>query len=626
MLRAIFRRSNKKNLICLFVIVVLLLIVWKIGCRCPTEDSSGELWVLGLDGADWRNFTPLMRMGRIPVFQSLHERGLKAQFHSFEPMISPLIWTSIATGREPTDHGITDFMAVHPETGEEIPITSWFKKVPSVWNILSERGIGCTVIGWWATWPAESINGFMVTDRYRPHILGMDEFSMPKKRIAYPSDLYGELMQHRERTDSGPWPAVPLSKTIKKENGMRKVYPSEQLWATYNQTEEYGKAALHLLEKARTEFFTLYLQGTDTLGHLFNRYYLPQRASEEAKTAEEILLPYFSFQDSWLEKIFNEAEADTYVMIISDHGFKWRANPPSGRKENPLAGIESHLIEGMFLGLGPGFETSNRDNPLSVMDIAPTILNFFGLPAAENMPGQAIEPFLKSSSPPRIPDYGQQRETGEGEEWLEEAEDSYGKRKLEALGYVVGDTAERHYNLGFLYFKKSDFISASKEFKKALDMGSAKVETLFNLALSLHMIDKKGEAEKYYRLALAKEPENPRFLHHLGELLISIKPEEAVSYLKKVLISDAGRPGLHYDYARALIQVKKYAEAEKHLGIELRNKPDEPVFYLDMGNVKARLGKFDEALKYYNKVLSMDENNYKAQHNRALILRKMRRD
>ena len=127
--------------------------------------------VLGLDGADPATIDLLMSEGKLPNFARLRQKGAYAPLRSAEPLLSPVIWTTIATGKTPDQHGIGHFVAVNSATGEQLPVTSAMRKVKAVWNILSAAGRSTDVVGWWATWPAETIRGAVVSDHLAYHFL-----------------------------------------------------------------------------------------------------------------------------------------------------------------------------------------------------------------------------------------------------------------------------------------------------------------------------------------------------------------------------------------------------------------------------------------------------------------------
>ena len=117
---------------------------------------------------------------------------------SAEPLLSPVVWTTIATGKGPDQHRIGHFVAVN-EKGDQLPVTSAMRKVKAVWNILSDAGRRVAVLGWWATWPSEKVNGAMVSDHFAYHFL-------------FGQGLHGDDSTPRARPgrrswsrSSGPW-------------------------------------------------------------------------------------------------------------------------------------------------------------------------------------------------------------------------------------------------------------------------------------------------------------------------------------------------------------------------------------------------------------------------------------
>jgi predicted AlkP superfamily phosphohydrolase/phosphomutase len=56
---------------------------------------------IGVDGADWEIIQPLMQRGRLPHFAQIVRDGAAGELESIEPMLSPLLWTTMATGKLP---------------------------------------------------------------------------------------------------------------------------------------------------------------------------------------------------------------------------------------------------------------------------------------------------------------------------------------------------------------------------------------------------------------------------------------------------------------------------------------------------------------------------------------------
>jgi predicted AlkP superfamily phosphohydrolase/phosphomutase len=142
------------------------------GCR--SADGPGRVIVLGLDGMEPSVVDRMIDEGALPHFRTLRDRGASGLLRSSRPIQSPIILTTIATGKPPDAHGIGHFVATNPQTGKQLPVTSRMRKVKALWNVLSDAGRSVAVVGWWATWPAEPIRGTVVSDHTCYHFLFPD--------------------------------------------------------------------------------------------------------------------------------------------------------------------------------------------------------------------------------------------------------------------------------------------------------------------------------------------------------------------------------------------------------------------------------------------------------------------
>ncbi len=89
----------------------LLLVAVAGGCGGDEVGPADRILLVGIDSADWDVVEPLMAEGRLPNLRALVESGVSCDLHSLEPkQKSPTIWTTIATGKLPEKHGITDYV------------------------------------------------------------------------------------------------------------------------------------------------------------------------------------------------------------------------------------------------------------------------------------------------------------------------------------------------------------------------------------------------------------------------------------------------------------------------------------------------------------------------------------
>src|SRR5262249_53879880 len=131
----------------------------------PSPVTKQRVYIIGIDGASWNLMREPLAQGKLPNLQRLIQTGAHGPLKSLVPTKSPILWTSMATGKTQIKHGIGDFVA--QKDGKTIPVSGNQRITKAFWNILSDYGLRVGVVNWWVTWPPEKINGFMVSDRYR---------------------------------------------------------------------------------------------------------------------------------------------------------------------------------------------------------------------------------------------------------------------------------------------------------------------------------------------------------------------------------------------------------------------------------------------------------------------------
>ena len=127
------------------------------GCGGGEREAETRAVVIGIDGADWKIIDALAAEGDLPNLSSLRERGVWGPIDTLRDVpLSPVIWTSVATGKNPSKHGVTWFLVDQPD-GTRIPVRSTNRKTLAIWNILAKNGLSPAAVGWWASYPAEGV-------------------------------------------------------------------------------------------------------------------------------------------------------------------------------------------------------------------------------------------------------------------------------------------------------------------------------------------------------------------------------------------------------------------------------------------------------------------------------------
>jgi hypothetical protein len=380
-----------------------------------TTEAAAELprvLLIGLDGADLRWVDRLSADGRLPHLGALVDRGVSGPLATVHSS-SPIIWTSIATGVRPARHGILSFLvedAGHP-SGEEAAeaaaelramvaeggrgklVSAADRRRPAFWNILTHYRHSVGVMAWWATYPAERVNGYMLS----PYLLFQPPSSPGTARVdvdwspddplkAYPSELGQEVgpMMYKA-SDIAQADLVGLVGA----EGQTPYTP----WVVARD-RSYYEVAVHLIGTRPVECVAVYFQGIDVASHDYTYFVygrnMNKRRRKRVSPSEDVaayarLEAVYEHIDGLVGGLLEAAGDETDVIVVSDHG--WEYDGTSHWNLNP----------GVFIAAGPSFNRGVRVEDISVLDIAPLTLALFDVPLAKAFDGRVPPGVLRGA-------------------------------------------------------------------------------------------------------------------------------------------------------------------------------------------------------------------------------------
>lgn len=410
---------------------------WMDGKRLA-EMKKPKLLLIGWDAADWKIIDPLMEQGKMPALKRLVENGVRANIATLNPVLSPMLWSSIATGKRSYDHGICGFVETDKVTGEISPVKSTSRKVKAVWNILNEAGFKTNVLNWWPSHPAESVDGVYVSNHFHKDVRTFGTDWPLDEASVFPEHWFEKLKNLRlhpaELTLAHVQPFIPNASNLDPEKDAV-LKPFLRVLA---QCSSIHNAATCVMEESEWDFMAVYHEAIDHFSHLAMKYHPPQLggvSDEDFENYRGIVEGAYIFHDMMLERMLDLAGSDCNVMIVSDHGFE------SGNlRQVELPDVEAapaleHRKYGVFIAAGPDFK-KDQVYGASLLDVAPTILHHFGLPVAEDMEGRVLKDiFRKEEEVGSIPSW---EITGVNPEFVVEKETSSDEmlKQLEDLGYI----------------------------------------------------------------------------------------------------------------------------------------------------------------------------------------------
>ena len=365
--------------------------------------AKPRVLLIGWDAADWKVIQPLLDAGEMPNLAKLISGGLRGNIATLYPALSPMLWTSIATGKRAYKHGVHGFAEPLPDGSGVRPISLLSRQTKAVWNILNQTGHRSLVVGWWPSHPAEPINGVMVSNHF-PRASGKpgENPPMPAGTI-HPETLaapLGELRVHPlELTGEMLRLFVPDYNKVDQSQDKR----LHTLAKVITETMSIHAVATELLEKQEWDFAAIYYCGLDHFGHGFMSYHpprLPHVSEQDFAIYRHVIANAYRYHDTMLGMLLNFTDVNTTVILMSDHGFHPDEKRPEYIPAEPAGPAIEHRHFGILCLKGPGLRANEPVLGASLLDICPTILTLFGLPPGQDMDGKVLLTAFKD--PPQI--------------------------------------------------------------------------------------------------------------------------------------------------------------------------------------------------------------------------------
>ena len=126
--------------------------------------------IVGFDGATGDLCERWISEDRMPVLAGLMGDGSHGPMRSTLPSNSAVAWTSLSTGASPGRHGIFDFVLPRGTDYGYRVATREDRRVPALWSHASARGARVGIVNIPMTFPAEPVNGVMVSGMDAPQL------------------------------------------------------------------------------------------------------------------------------------------------------------------------------------------------------------------------------------------------------------------------------------------------------------------------------------------------------------------------------------------------------------------------------------------------------------------------
>ncbi|MEO8598005.1 MAG: alkaline phosphatase family protein [Candidatus Solibacter sp.] len=623
-----------------------------------TQRRARKVLLIGWDAADWKIIQPLLDRGWMPTLRGLVERGVMGNIATLQPILSPMLWNSIATGKTADQHGILGFIEPDPDTGSVRPVTSTSRKVKALWNILTQRGLRSHVLGWYAGHPAEPIDGVAVSPLFQLATGPFEkEWKLPDGCV-HPVRLRETLAEMRVHPH---------------ELGAREVLPFVPRAAKIDQQKDHNlltlrrilaeccsvhNAATWTMEHEEWDFCAVYYDAIDHFCHAFMPFHPPRMDAvpeEVFETYRDVVTAAYRYHDMMLERLLKLAGEDATILLVSDHGFHSDHLRPRGIPNQPAGPAVWHRPMGVFCMAGPGIRRDERIYGATLLDIAPTVLSLFGLPVGRDMNGRVLAEAFEERIVPEFIDSWESEPGESGMHSPDTRTDAESLRALVdqfvALGYVdpPGEKAgeavalairEQKFNLAQVYLdrRRADLALPVLEALSLEDPAAERYQLLYAQCLMalgkveeatalLNPLAGKGKSSGWSQMLLGMihfagndaeaaleylaragqaEPRLPDLHLHIGETYLRLRRwADAERAFTKAVDADPDSAGAHLGMSAALLRLKRNPDAAREALTAVGLQHYSPVGHVHLGIALARLGQWERSVSAFEMALTM---------------------
>jgi hypothetical protein len=346
----------------------------------PLAPSPGRLIFVALDGASLEYIAPATAQGRLPNLGRMLDSGASLHLRTLRPTQPTLVWTAAATGKLPHRTGVRS--AARFSFGDEAhPLELLpdlcFSYALVHFGLLEPRPHG-----------AASLRARTFWDILSAHQVSVGVAGMPLTDTTSSPPVFGYLItggRPGAGTEQDPEAEDPLVHPA--DGGVR--LPTGRDAALLRAVSELERRYRPMLSVARFE-------SIDVAGHHYLRQAMPHAfgdvSDEERSQFGQALERQYALFDEEVGRLMAGLGPDDVLLVVS--GFGMDPVSPGKRllawllREAPLAGTHERAPDGFLLAFG-GPVAPGRLAIGSVLDLAPTVLYFLGLPVARDMDGYA---------------------------------------------------------------------------------------------------------------------------------------------------------------------------------------------------------------------------------------------
>lgn len=415
------RRGNRPAAVLMVasVLASLLVPIWirgpgelkvpsmKRGNQARPVSQPPRVRMLLLDGASKGFLLQHVAAGQLPNFGKLIDRGAVIDLATLRPTQAEPVWTAAATGKYPPKNGARSEYLYRVDNAETDPvdllpdycfaqallyqgfvraepITALARRARPMWEILADYSVPSGIVNWPLTRPAEGTYGFLISDYFDEATSSPIRASDPK--AGDPTTAVNIARKVFDRWQESPWSEVlpTFPSADPRLAGIRRAR-----W-----DGAYAEAEVELIDWFAPRLTALRLEGIDEFGHEFLRDAETDlmRGAPGVEGERSPLDRYYAVVDGYLERLIAQTEPGDLLIVASGYGIE--RTPLLKRLlarflgQPDMTGTHEDAPDGFLIAFGSNVQPGESKGG-SVVDIAPTVLYYMGIPIGRDMDGFA---------------------------------------------------------------------------------------------------------------------------------------------------------------------------------------------------------------------------------------------
>jgi len=362
-----------------------------------------------LDGASLSLVRERVAAGQLPNFGRILDRGAVMDLATLKPTQAEPVWAAAATGKYPSKNGVRSNAVFRTEPGEDDPVdllpdycfaygliqqgyviegaaTAESVRARTFWDIAADYGFASGIVRWPLTYPARLARGYLISDRF--HRGTSSPLRLADARAGVPSSAVEIAREVFDAEEFSGWasadtPVRPPS-NVETDGGL----PAR--W-----DRVYRDVARRLEPQFAPRVTALRYQGIDPLSHLHwgsagpGR---PARVTPEAAAGVALLDHYYDEIDADIGRVIDRQAPGDLLLVVSGFGME-RVSLPKRLLARLLGQAD---LTGSHEGAPDGFVIAHGSQVIhaelprgAIVDVAPTVLYYLGLPVGRDMDGFA---------------------------------------------------------------------------------------------------------------------------------------------------------------------------------------------------------------------------------------------